>query len=182
VSGVEALTQGNKHEVWMDLIGVEITGMHQTEAQLLSKRLDLAKASTRKVKIVIFCGNALAILLVAAGMIDRESGRRNRAEQNLKHANERLGRRTAELSDANIELESFSYFVAHDLRAPLRHIAGYSNALVQDHGSQLDGEVLRCLGKIEDGAGKMRREPTQKGRRFRPRPSPMNVSYFFWNE
>jgi signal transduction histidine kinase len=159
VSGVEALTQGNEHEVWMDLIGAEITGMRLTEAQLLSKRLDLAKASTRRVKIVIVCGNALAILilLLAARMIDRESGRRNRAEQNLKHSNEQLGRRSAELSDANIELESFAYSVAHDLRAPLRHIAGYSNVLVEDYGPQLDAEALRCLGKIEDGANKMGR-------------------------
>jgi signal transduction histidine kinase len=159
LSGVEALTQGNKHEEWMDLTGTEITGMRHTEAQLLRKRLDLAKASTGRVKIVIVCGNALAILilLVAARMIHWESGRRNRAEQNLKHSNERLGRRSAELSDANIELESFAYSVAHDLRAPLRHIAGDSNVLVQDHGPQLDAEALRCLGKIEDGAAKMGR-------------------------
>jgi signal transduction histidine kinase len=159
VSGIEALTHRNKHEVWMDLIGTEITGMRHTEAQLLSNRLDLAKAGTRRVKIVIVCGNALAILilLVAARMIHRESGRRNRAEQNLKHSNEQLGRRSAELSDANIELESFAYSVAHDLRAPLRHMAGYSNVLVQDHGPQLDAEALRCLGKIEDGAHNMGR-------------------------
>jgi signal transduction histidine kinase len=157
VSGVEALTHGNKREVWMALIGTEITGMRNTEAQLLSKRLDLSKTSTRRVKIVIVCGNVLAILilLVAARMIDRESGRRNLAEQNLKHSNEQLGRRSAELSDANVELESFAYSIAHDLRAPLRHIAGYSDLLVQDYGPQLDAEALRCLGKIEDGAHQM---------------------------
>jgi light-regulated signal transduction histidine kinase (bacteriophytochrome) len=54
-------------------------------------------------------------------------------------------------------LESFAYSVAHDLRAPLRHIAGYSNVLVQDYAPQLDAEALRCLGKIEDGATKMGR-------------------------
>jgi signal transduction histidine kinase len=157
VPGVEALTQGSKPEVRMDLIGTEITGMRHTESELLSKRLDLAKASARRVKIVIVCGNALAILIlqVAARMIDREAGRRNQAEQKLKHSNEQLGRRSAELSDANIELESFAYSVAHDLRAPLRHIAGYSNVLVEDYGPQLDAEALRCLGKIEDGACKM---------------------------
>jgi signal transduction histidine kinase len=155
--GVEGLTHGNEHEVWMDQIGTEITGMRHTEAQLLSKRLDLAKASTRRVKIVIVCGNALAILilLMAARMIDRESGRRNLAEQELKHSNEQLGRRSAELLDANIELESFAYSVAHDLRAPLRHIAGYSDMLAQDYAPQLDAEALRCLGEIEGGACKM---------------------------
>jgi len=157
VSGVEALTHANEHEMWMDLIGTEITGMRHTEAQLLSKRLDLAAASTWRVRIVIVCGNALAILilLVTGRMIHSESDKRNLAEQNLKHSNERLERRTAELSDANIELESFTYSVAHDLRSPLRHIAGYSNMLVQDCGPQLDAEALRCLGKIEDGAHNM---------------------------
>jgi signal transduction histidine kinase len=157
VSEPKAITHGNNLEVWMDLIGTEITGMRHTETQLLSKRLDLAKVSTRRVKIVIVCGNTLAvlILLVATHMIDRESGRRNHAEQKLKHSNEQLGRRSAELSDANIELESFAYSVAHDLRAPLRHIAGYSDMLVQDYAAQLDAEALRCLGQIEDGACKM---------------------------
>jgi signal transduction histidine kinase len=154
---VEALTNGNRHEVWMDLMIPEITSIRHTEAQLLSKRLDLAKASTRRVKIVIVCGNALAILilLVAARMIDRESSRRTLAEQNLRHSNEELGRRSAELSDANIELESFAYSVAHDLRAPLRHISGYADFLVQDYAPQLDAEALRCLGKIEVGAHQM---------------------------
>jgi signal transduction histidine kinase len=157
VSWDEALTWGKKYEGWMELIGTAITGMRHTEAQLLSRRLDLAKASTRRVKIVIVCGNALAILilLVAAGMIDRESRRCNRGEQELKHSNEQLERRSAELSDANVELESFAYSVAHDLRAPLRHIAGYSEILAQDYASQLDAEALRCLGKIEDGAHNM---------------------------
>jgi light-regulated signal transduction histidine kinase (bacteriophytochrome) len=94
---------------------------------------------------------------VTGHRIHSESGRRNLAEQNLKHSNERLERRTAELSEANIELESFAYSVAHDLRAPLRHIAGYSNALVQDCGSQFDAEALRRLGKIEASVGKMGR-------------------------
>jgi len=158
-SGVEAMTLGDNHDEWMDLILTEIAGMRHSEAQLLSRRLELAAASTRRARIVIVCGNALAILiLVLTGhMIHSESGRRNLAEQNLKHSNERLERRTAELSEANIELESFAYSVAHDLRAPLRHIAGYSNALLQDCGSQFDAEALRRLGKIEAGAGNMGR-------------------------
>lgn len=159
LAGVEAVTRANNGERWMGQIAAQIEEMRQTEAQLLTRRLDTAAASARKIRVVIVCGNALAILilLVAGFVIHRETSRRNRAEQNLKHVNERLERRTADLSETNIELESFAYSVAHDLRAPLRHIAGYSNVLVQDYGPQLDEEGIRYLGKIGDGAQEMGR-------------------------
>lgn len=159
LAGVEAVTRANNGEKWMGQIAAHIGEMRQTETQLLSRRLDTAAASARKIKVVIVCGNALAIfiLVVAGFVIHRETSRRNLAEQNLKHVNERLERRTADLSETNIELESFAYSVAHDLRAPLRHIAGYSNVLVQDYGPQLDEEGIRYLGKIGDGAQEMGR-------------------------
>src|SRR5208283_2735536 len=68
-----------------------------------------------------------------------------------------LEHQTAELSDTNRELESFSYSVAHDLRAPLRQIGGYSNVLMRDYGPQLDGEARRYLENVEGGARKMGR-------------------------
>jgi len=61
------------------------------------------------------------------------------------------------LSDANDEMESFSYSVAHDLRAPLRQIAGYSNVLLDDYRPRLDAEAARYLEKVADGARKMGR-------------------------
>jgi len=156
-AGVEAFRRANNGEKWMGQIAAQIGEMRHNEDQLLGTRLDTAAASTRKIKIVIVCGNALAILiLVVKGfVIHRETGKRNLAEEHLKGANGRLERRTAELSETNIELESFAYSVAHDLRAPLRHIAGYSNVLVQDYGPSLDAGGLRCLGKIEECAHKM---------------------------
>lgn len=159
LAGVEAVAYGNTGGKWMGRIGAEIGEMSETERRLLNRRLDAAAASTRKMKVVIVCGNALAILilLVKGFVIQRETGRRNLAEQKLKHANDRLERSTAELSETNIELESFAYSVAHDLRAPLRHIAGFSNVLTEDYGPQLDGEGRRCLGKLADGAQKMGR-------------------------
>jgi signal transduction histidine kinase len=159
LAGVEAVTQGNNGELWMEMIATQIGEMRRTEAELLSARLETAAASTRKMKVLIACGNTLAILilLVKGFVIHRETGKRNLAEENLKRANERLERRTAELSETNIELESFAYSVAHDLRAPLRHIAGYSGTLTQDYGPRLDEEGLRCLGKIASSARQMGR-------------------------
>jgi signal transduction histidine kinase len=159
LAGVEAVTHGNNGELWMQLIATRIHEMRQTEARLLSARLETAAASTRKMKVLIACGNTLAIfiLLVKGFVIHWETRARNLAEQNLNESNERLERRTAELSETNIELESFAYSVAHDLRAPLRHIAGYSGVLTQDYGPRLDAEGLRCLGKIAGCAHQMGR-------------------------
>jgi signal transduction histidine kinase len=157
LAGVEAVTHGNNGELWMALIATQIAQMRQTEAVLLNARLDTAATSTRKMKLIIAFGNSLAILiiLVKGFVIHWGTNRRNQAEQNLKLANERLVRRTAELSETNIELESFAYSVAHDLRAPLRHIAGYSGGLIEDYGPRLDADGLRRLRKISDGAKKM---------------------------
>ncbi len=157
LAGVEAVSHRENGELWTGVIAAHIAEIRQTEAQLLSTRMEAARVSTRRMKVILACGNSLAILilLVKGFVIHRETCRRNLAEQNLKQANEKLERRTAELSETNIELESFAYSVAHDLRAPLRHIAGYSGVLTQDSASRLDTEGLRCLGKITDCARQM---------------------------
>ena len=159
LAGVEAVAKGNTGEQSMREIAAQIAEMRETEEQLLGRRLETAAAGTRKMKAVIMLGNALGLLIlsVAGVVIHREAGRRNLAERDLKQANSHLELRTTELSDANSELESFSYSVAHDLRAPLRQIAGYSNVLVQDHGPHLGAEALRYLEKVQDGARKMGR-------------------------
>jgi signal transduction histidine kinase len=159
LAGVEAVAKGNIGEQSMREIAAQIGEMRRTEAQLLSERLETAAASTRKMKAVIVCGNSLGILilLIAGFVIHRETGRLNLAKEELKQVNERLERRTGELSETNIELESFAYSVAHDLRAPLRHLAGYSNVVLQDYGTKLEAEGRQYLEKIVEGAQKMGR-------------------------
>jgi signal transduction histidine kinase len=63
--------------------------------------------------------------------------------------------RTARLETANHELESFSYSVSHDLRAPLRAIRGYSQILMSEQAAQLSAEGRDYLGKVIDGAHQM---------------------------
>jgi PAS domain S-box-containing protein len=83
-----------------------------------------------------------------------------RAEQALRDrdraltaANDELTGQKAGLAEANRELQSFSYSVSHDLRAPLRTIDAYVRIVEEDHGPRLNAEVRRCLGIISKAAG-----------------------------
>lgn len=63
--------------------------------------------------------------------------------------------RTASLQAANRELETFNYSVSHDLRAPLRHIEGFIQILLEDHGAELSEEVRRLLDQVAAGSRRM---------------------------
>lgn len=82
-----------------------------------------------------------------------------RAEERLRLVNQelehRVAERTAQLSQANQELEAFSYTVSHDLKAPLRGIDGYSQLLVEEYGERLDGDGREFVGRIRQGVQQM---------------------------
>ncbi len=72
--------------------------------------------------------------------------------QNLE---KRVAERTTELETVNKELESFSYSVSHDLRAPLRAIDGFTAILLDSHAAQLDEQGLKHLGRVRAATQRM---------------------------
>jgi signal transduction histidine kinase len=84
-----------------------------------------------------------------------ELEQRRHREDEIRQLNQELSKRAAELEASNKELESFAYSVSHDLRAPLRHMVGYSELLQRQASSLLDEKSQRFIRTILDSAKRM---------------------------
>ncbi len=104
--------------------------------------------------VLIDIGGVPCLISVSRDVTDRL-----RAEEEIRNLNvtleQRVRDRTAELEEAVREMESFSYSISHDLRAPLRAIAGYAKIVEEDYAAAIDAEGKRLLDRIAGGAIRM---------------------------
>jgi signal transduction histidine kinase len=111
--------------------------------------LDLAR------QYLIALAGVLLVLGAISWVIASNSVRRRMAERQVRALNQRLARENVALESVNRELESFSYSVSHDLRAPLRSIDGFSKALLEDYADALDATGQDYLKRVRSAAQRM---------------------------
>lgn len=147
---------------WSALGGQDVAVMVESGNRIFDSRYSPLRSEDGEIKGVI--GLAMDVT------------ERVRAEREVQQLNASLQRYAAQLEAANKELEAFSYSVSHDLRAPLRSIDGFSQALLDDYGDRLDADghdyltrvrlATRRMGDLIDGLlslsrvtrGELRRE------------------------
>lgn len=150
-------------KVYSDGMRNAIHAIQKEENQLLQQRIlankSISDSYNKFTTILFILLSAFTILLVIAygrNMIKEEVKRKQTIELIL--ANKELDFQSHENEiqiAANKELETFSYSVSHDLRAPLRHISGYIDLLMKNNASQLNETGLRYLNTISDSAQEM---------------------------
>jgi signal transduction histidine kinase len=110
--------------------------------------------------IIIFGGAFSALVIVAITIYTAATSRRHEANLHAEISERRrtekaLRRRTAQLEAANVELDAFVYSISHDLRAPLRGLAGFSQALMEDYAGKLEGVAVDYLTRISRASQRM---------------------------
>ncbi|GLR15309.1 hypothetical protein GCM10007907_40990 [Chitinimonas prasina] len=143
---------------WLGQAALEDSLVWQSKAPRAMADLQLLQAdgelSTYEVlKLPWTCGGQEAVLTVLHDVSARHAVEAQMVSLN-EELEKRVQQRTGELQQANRELESFSYSVAHDLRSPLRAVMGFSQILEAEAGN-LDGEQRDMLQRVQAAAVRM---------------------------
>ena len=103
-------------------------------------------------RLLADCNSQLAR---ARDELESERAARSEAEQEQRRLNEELATQKEALDNLGRELECFSYSISHDLRAPLRHLIGFSSALLEDYGECLESTAKSYLDCVVRAGRKM---------------------------
>jgi signal transduction histidine kinase len=139
-----------------------VTGVAEP-SRVLFRDLKLSEEALQKARdeLELRVRERTAELARANEELEEEIAERRRAEESLRRLNEeleqRVAARTSELEAANRELEAFSYSVSHDLKAPLRTIEGFTQALEEEQSGRMDDSGKNYLRRVRTAAGKMSR-------------------------
>ena len=148
----------------MDALRRLVTQMQDQVRTSLDEKERAAKAAAARVPMVMLGGTAVSfsLLLTVFYLLNQEIARRRLAQEKIDSLNAELEERLRELAGTNKELEAtnkeleaFTYSVSHDLRAPLRHVDGFSRILVEEFGPQLDPTARRYLERMQKGVRTM---------------------------
>jgi PAS domain S-box-containing protein len=138
------------------------TSIEEIQAELLSTDRwegELEKTKADGTRVVVASrwslqrnekGDPIAILET-----NNDITQRKRGEEEVRKLNQELGNRTTELEAINKELEAFAYSISHDLRAPLRHIVGFTELLQKNASSIVDEKGRRYMMTILESAKRM---------------------------
>jgi signal transduction histidine kinase len=136
------------------IIGKGITNLQQGVAAIGSGNLHHTIPVTGEdefAEVAVAFNTMSGNLAESQAALEQEIDDRKRAADKIEQLNRELNLTVSQLQGANQELEAFSYSVSHDLRAPLRAMGGFSEALLEDYGDKLEGEA-RDLGEIVIGS------------------------------
>jgi K+-sensing histidine kinase KdpD len=128
-------------------------------ATALELRAALCRARRKSVQRVAApppCPNSEFVMKKYAKLLIHKLEKKNlELEAASAELEQRVRERTAQLEAANHELDAFCHSVSHDLRAPIRHIAGFIQILQEKHGDKLDAKGKECLRHVSDASGRM---------------------------
>ena len=133
------------------------TEINKSEEELLTLRKANAEKSRKDVDIsiaLVFGVIALLLAVLMAAIISYFDTRKS-YEKSIIQLNTDLRNNISQLHHANKELESFSYSVSHDLRAPLRIIDGFAKIISEEYKDKLDEEGKRFIETIRSSAQHM---------------------------
>ncbi|AFZ60621.1 AAA family ATPase [Anabaena cylindrica FACHB-243] len=122
---------------------------------LLENNLTTNAFTPERIEIINLLSTQAAISIDNARLLQQQEKLNQSVCQLNAELEERVTQRTAQLQAVNKALESFSYSISHDLRAPLRAIDGFSRMIQEDYGEQLDAEGNRYLKVVRDNAKRM---------------------------